>query len=135
MTAHIRVKGGEALRILIPYGPSNRAILRAALPAGAQVSWKKSVGMWSVAFRHLDAVVQELSQYMDVHEHALYNRSIVCNVSCQTAKFDHCQCSCLGLGHKKGGTFLASLPMSRAILLEDGETEVDYVVPKRLQPV
>lgn len=84
-----------------------------------------------VAFKHLDAVATGLSYTMDVHVSAFFSRAIACNWSCQNATLEDCRCSCLGLGHKGGNGYLATMTPTGSFILDQEETEVQYFVPKR----
>lgn len=94
----------DRLRLRIPYeGGSNRRWIHATLGARIQPIYDKPTGRWLIARPHFTTLVDHLlDRFGQVDATVEFSMTRRCDVRCQEATGDDCDCSCLGEHHGGG---------------------------------
>lgn len=123
---------GERLWVRMPYGDgTNRAWLKEELGSRIRPQWNSTAGRWEVARPHLSTLVNGMvGRFGEVDVFLEYSHHQQCDVRCQRARGDDCQCSCLGV-HHGGGAFLRQWTQIGDTLVTSERTVVHYVASPR----
>lgn len=131
----MQLKGETAIRIRLPrYMKHKYRFLKSIV--GSQCPVNKIEfddngfpTAFSVAFVHYDTLLSAFTELFDETQvWSEHSKSTTCTSACQTALYEDCDCSCLGVGHKGGKGLLGAV---EPMVLDRGQDKVAYrVYPK-----
>ena len=123
------------LWVWMPYeGGSNRAWLMESLGERIQPEWngKARPRRWEIARPHLQTLVDAMAERFEVIDVFLeFSLRERCDVRCQQARGDDCECSCLGVHHGGAAYQQHWTRVGPDTLIGAGRKEVHYVAYRR----
>jgi hypothetical protein len=122
--------GQTRLHVWMPYqGSSNRQWILQELGTRTRPIWNgsKTPGRWEIARPHLHLVVTSLVQrFGQVDVYLEFSNRTRCDVRCQQAEGDDCECSCLGENHGGAAYWRNWTLVGQTTLLSERECQVRH---------